>query len=256
MDNIVDLLLEEMDQELSEDNSFEKFLEDMNVNIILEDNDQQQSQDNNQQQTNQQNGFKDKAKNIANNAKEQAGNLIDGLLEKFQSIGSKVDGFVSGQINSATKGLSSLSEKINGNETVKSIEELSIASIEFLRVPKLVIRAGSDLKYVYNAFQQWTSGIFGGFKKKGAELKNNAVKGFNEAKKAKETNDESKTGFLQNIMNVCNSLLGGLRDSVSSLGKAFANMWKTVKSSLNGGAKQESVKVFITLDEEVDYLLS
>ena len=258
MNNMIDLLLEEVESELEQD--FSNYLEDYNIAVMLEEeqqqnnqqNQQQQQQQNNQQnqqqqqQNNQQNQQQQQQDNQQN--QQQKPNMTEGIKQRLNKIFDGADGFISKYVGKIEAGFKSLSNKIRGSETYKLADEISLEAIEFLSVPKQVCKAGDDLGYVLSTVDKWTGGLIGNMKNRGTELKNAAQQGL----KGKQ-----EPTLMDKFLKQCNSIIEGLNNSMGSIGQGFASIWKSIKATFQGGNNNvKKEHVFLTLEEEVDYLLS
>lgn len=283
MDNMIDMLLEEVEEELHDD--FSNFLEDYNIAVMLENENEQQNQStNNTQQastnTSQQgsanntntnttnNNTADKGQQQNQNNNQQQANRfsLTAVKERIGKIFDGTDSFISKNLGKVEAGFKSFSEKVKGSETYKLADEISIEAIDFLSVPKQVCQAGEDLGFVLGTVDKWTGGLIGSIKNRGTELKNAAQQGL----KGSGSKSEDPS-FLNKVLERCTSIISGINESMGSIGKGFASIWKGIKATFQG--KQESTLVeeedelsrlleesdnlvFLTLDEEVDYLLS
>lgn len=273
MSSIIDILLEEVEGEL--DYEFSNYLEDYNISVMLEDGhangQEDQKKKDEEQQKNNQSQNTEQQKNTSKNPTQQKGNskvissdynqnnndnngndnngndsrgMIKGITDKLSRLLKGTDGFIAKYLGKIEGGVKSVSDKVRNSETSKIADELSLDAIEFLNIPKQVCRAGSDLEYVLGNVDRWSGGLLGGLKKRGNELKNAAQQGLNG-----QTNPDK----MKKSVSICDSIIQGINNAMSSVGTCFSNIWKCINSAFSGQSKQEHV--FLTLEEEVDYLL-
>lgn len=195
--------------------------------------------DNNNNDHNDQNNNQE---NNGENNGDEKGNA-ESLKSQLNNVLNKADEFISGKIDGVTKGLNNVVNKLKETDTYKAIDDISLTTLDALRVPAQVVKAGSTAEQVINAVQNWGGGALNGLKDQGKQLLQAAKDGVNSVGSGKEDEGKEKMG-------ICSSIIASINKAFNSIKDTFQKIF----SSADSQGKNESTNLY-NLDEEIDILL-
>lgn len=207
-------------------------------------------------------GASNAVQGAAKAVKDNVATAASAISSKAEEYLGKIGGFVTKELTNINGALEKASQKVNENPDVKLVGDIATNTIEILKVPSLVFKAGDKISNVFSGLRRYTEVITNAFHKQGNEA-SNKCKQILQTLKGQQP-DQEKVSFAQGLLNSVNAIVQGFGSCVRELGKAFAGLWQSLKSGVSSvaqkvvPAKKEEVEIvdMKKLTEEVDELLS